>query len=140
VCRRLRWKKSGTVIAEDFSTEKETKIINWEQDFVHHRIISAVKTVEFVSDRVSYVVLRSGWCNISVCKVHAPSEEKSEDSKAVLWGIRAGDFNPKVGRENIFKPTTKNESLHYDSNDNDVRIVNLATSTNLVVQSAMFLH
>jgi len=26
--------------------------------FVHHRIVSAVKTAEFVSDRMSYVVLR----------------------------------------------------------------------------------
>jgi len=26
--------------------------------FVHHRIIPAVKTVEFVSDRMSYIVLR----------------------------------------------------------------------------------
>jgi hypothetical protein len=32
--------------------EKETKIINFEQDFfVHHRIVSAFKKVEFVSDR-----------------------------------------------------------------------------------------
>jgi len=31
-------------------------IIVWEQDFfVHHRIVSAVKTVEFVSGRVSYI-------------------------------------------------------------------------------------
>jgi hypothetical protein len=30
------------------------KIINWEQGFfVHHRIVSAVKRVECVSDRVS---------------------------------------------------------------------------------------
>jgi hypothetical protein len=38
-----------------------------------------------------------------------------------------GDFIAKVGRENIFKPTTGNESLHQDSNDNVVRIVNFAT-------------
>jgi hypothetical protein len=38
------------------------------------------------------------------------------------------DFNAKVGRENIFKPTIGNESLHQDSNDNGVRIVNFATS------------
>jgi len=37
-----------------------------------------------------------------------------------------GDFNTKVGRENIFKPTNGNESLHQDSNDNDVRIVKFA--------------
>jgi hypothetical protein len=45
-----------------------------------------------------------------------------------------------VGRENIFKPTTENESLHQDTKDNVVRIVNLITSKNLVVQSTMFLH
>jgi len=48
--------------------------------FVHHRIVSAVKGVEFVSDRVSYIVLRSCWCNI-VLNVHAMSEEKSDDSR-----------------------------------------------------------
>jgi len=50
------------------------------------------------------------------------------------------DFNAKVGRENIFKPTVANESLHQDSNDNGVRLVNLATSKNLVVKSKMFPH
>ena len=43
-------------------------------------------------------------------------------------------------RQNIFKPTIGNESLHQDSNDNGIRIVNLATSKNLVLQSTMFLH
>jgi hypothetical protein len=34
--------------------------------------------------------------------------------------ILLGDFNAKVGREDIFKPTTGNESLHEISNDNGV--------------------
>ena len=46
----------------------------------------------------------------------------------------------KWGRENIFKPTIGNESLHQDTNDNGVRIVNFATSKNLVVKSTMFPH
>jgi ribosomal protein S17 len=50
------------------------------------------------------------------------------------------DFNAKVGRENIFKPTTGNESLQRDSNDNGVRIVNFAKSKNLVVKCTMFPH
>ena len=60
--------------------------------------------------------------------------------KTVLRGIRAGDFNAKVERENIFKPTTETENLHQNTNDNGVTIVNLATSINLLVQSTMFLH
>ena len=45
--------------------------------FVHRRIISAVKRVEFVSDRLSYIVLRGRWRNIILVNGHEPSEEKS---------------------------------------------------------------
>ena len=37
--------------------------------------------VEFVSDRLSYMVLRGRWLNIIVVNVHAPSEENSDESK-----------------------------------------------------------
>jgi len=46
----------------------------------------------------------------------------------------------KLGREIIFKPTIGQESLHQDSNDNGVRLVNFATSKILVVKSTMFPH
>ena len=41
-------------------------------------------------------------------------------------------------RENIFKLTIGNESLHQDSNKNGVRIVRFATSKTLVFKSMMF--
>jgi len=41
--------------------------------------VSAVKRVEFVSDRISYTVLRVRWRNIIVLNVHAPSKEKGVD-------------------------------------------------------------
>jgi hypothetical protein len=59
--------------------EKETKIIIWNR-FLYIRIVSAVKRLEFVSDRVSYTFLRGRWCNI-VLNMHAPSQVKSDDSK-----------------------------------------------------------
>ena len=43
-------------------------------------------------------------------------------------------------REDVFKLTIGNDSLHEDSNDNDVRIVRSATSKNLVVKTTMFPH
>jgi hypothetical protein len=46
--------------------------------------------------------------------------------------ILLGDFNAKVGREDIFKPTIGNESLHEISNYNGVRVINFATSKNLL--------
>jgi hypothetical protein len=59
----------------------ETKIVSWEQIcfFAHHRLVSAVKKVDFVSDMMSCIVLRGRWCNI-VLIVHVPSEEKSDES------------------------------------------------------------
>jgi len=54
--------------------------------------------------------------------------------------ILLGDFNARVGRENIFKPTVGNESLHQDGNENGARILNFATSKNLVVRNMTFLH
>ena len=54
--------------------------------------------------------------------------------------ILLGDFNAKVGRENILKATIGWESLHQDSKDSGVRIVNFTTLKNLVVKSTMFAH
>jgi hypothetical protein len=48
--------------------------------FIHKRIKSAVKRVEFVSKRISYIILRARWCDI-VLNVHAPTEDKIDDVK-----------------------------------------------------------
>jgi hypothetical protein len=45
------------------------------------RIISAVKRVEFVSDRMSYIIHRGCWHDIIVLNVHAPTEDKIDDMK-----------------------------------------------------------
>jgi hypothetical protein len=114
---------------------------------LHHRIVSAVKTEEFVSDRVSCNVLRDPRY-IFVWNVHAPSEEKRDDSKdrvcdeleRVLVNIfLSTEILMQRWGENIFKPTTGNDSLHKGSNYNGVRIVNFAKSKNLV-KSTMFPH
>jgi hypothetical protein len=49
--------------------------------FVHQRMVSAIKRVEFLRDRMSYIVLRGRWCNVIVLHAHAPTEEKGDDSK-----------------------------------------------------------
>jgi endonuclease/exonuclease/phosphatase family metal-dependent hydrolase len=81
---------------------------------------------------------------------HAPTEDKGDDIKdeeleqvydqfpKYHMKILLGDFNAKVGREDIFKPIICNESLHEASNDNGVRVVNFATSKNLIVKSTTF--
>jgi hypothetical protein len=135
--------------------EKETKISIGNRIYVHHRLVPAVQRVEFVSDWMSHIVLRGHWCNIIVLNMHAPNKEKSDDSKDTYYEeleqvfdnfpkyhmkIILGDFNAKVGRENIFKPTNENGSLHHDTTDNGVTEVNFTTSKNLVVKSMTCPH
>ena len=94
-------------------------------------------------------------CNISVLFLHTLSDEKSDDSIDSFYAeldhvfdhfpeyhmkIMLGDYNAKLERQDIFKPIIGNESLHQDSNDNDVRIGNFATVKSLVVKSMMFPH
>jgi hypothetical protein len=82
---------------------------------------------------MSYIILRGRWCHIIVLNVHAPTENKTDDVKDSFYvevervldkfpnyhmNILLGDFNAKVGREDIFKPTIGNESLHKICNDN----------------------
>jgi hypothetical protein len=115
---------------------------------VHKGIVSAVTRVEFVSDEMSYIILRGRWCRIIVLNVHAPTEDKTVDVKDSFYEvlervfdkfptyhikILLGDFNFKVGKEDIFETTILNESLHEISNDNGVRLVNFATTKNLSV-------
>jgi hypothetical protein len=87
--------------------------------------------------------------------VQAPYEDYIDDVKDMFYGkvgcvldqcprydmkILFGDFNGIVGREDILKLTIGNGSSHETSNDNGVRVVNFATSKNLVVKSTMFPH
>jgi hypothetical protein len=88
--QEVRWDKGGTERAEDYT------FFYWAGNedhqlgtgsFVHKRIISAVRRVEFVSDWMSYrpIILRGRWCNVIVLKVHVPCEDKSDDVKESFY-------------------------------------------------------
>jgi hypothetical protein len=82
--QEVRWEGGGTETAEKYTPFYVKGNENPELGtvfFVHKRIISAVKRVEFLSDRMSYIILRGCWCHIIVLNVHAPTEDKTDDVK-----------------------------------------------------------
>jgi hypothetical protein len=138
VVQEVRWEGSGTKPAGEYTFFHGKGNENHELGtvfFVHKGILSAIERVEFVSVRVSYIILRGRRCHIIVLNVHAPTEDKTDKVKILL-----GDFNAKVGMEDIFKPTIGNEGLYKISNNNGVPLVNFATSKTLRVKSSMFPH
>jgi hypothetical protein len=141
--QEVRWDGGGTEPAGEYTFFYGKVNENRELGtgfFIHKRIVLTVKRVEFVSDRMSYTVLRGRWCNTIVLNVHAPTEDKTDDIKDRFYeeleqvfdkfpkyhmNNLLGDFNAKVGRKDIF---------------NGVRVVNFATSKNLTVKSTIFPH
>jgi hypothetical protein len=66
---------------------------------------------------MTYIILRGCWCNIIFLNVHVPTEDKIDNIKDRFYDeqehvfdkfpkyhieILLGDFNTKVGREDIF--------------------------------------
>jgi hypothetical protein len=51
-----------------------------------------------------------------------------------------GDFNDKIGKEEIYRDTVGGHSLHENTNDNGQRITDFAVSKDLVVSSTYFPH
>jgi hypothetical protein len=70
------WEGSETEPAgEDTSFYgKENESYELGRGFFVYKIIISVKTVEFVSDRMSYIILRGHRFHIIVLNVHAPTE------------------------------------------------------------------
>jgi hypothetical protein len=74
--------------------------------------------------------------------VHATTEDENDDKKGQLlqgtaeciWSIPKvpheiflGGLNTKVGREDVFKPTIRNETSREIGSNNGVKVVNFAT-------------
>jgi len=51
-----------------------------------------------------------------------------------------GDWNTKVGREEIYQGVIGRHSMHLNTNNNGQRLVDIAATKNMVVSSTCFTH
>ena len=67
---QVRWDKGGTLRLYFFLQKGNKNHQSGTGCFGRHIIVSAVKRIEIISDRMSYITLRGHWCNIIVLNVH----------------------------------------------------------------------
>ena len=108
-----------------------------------------------INERICVLRVKGKFFNYSIINVYAPHNERPEDEKDSFYRklekayeecprndikIIIGDLNAQVGREKSFKPTIGGFSLHCESNENGLRLINFAASLNMVISSTCFRH
>lgn len=117
---------------------------------INNKYKPAIKNFTPINERMCTIRMESKFFNITIVCVYAPTEEADGQDKDEFYSrleqeidcipkhdvkILIGDLNAKVGREEAFRDTVGKESLHEYSNDNGLRLIDLATSNAMVVRS-----
>jgi hypothetical protein len=122
--------------------------------YVSGEFLKYVKDFKIINERICCLRLKAKWFSSMLINVHAPTNKKMGEIKECYNLLEKninqiarsdiklilGDFNAKVGKENIYKPTTGNESLHKETNNNRIKIIQFVISKVLNVRCTMFPH
>ena len=108
-----------------------------------------------VNERLATIRIKAKFHYISLICAHAPTDEKDDETKESFYErldeayercprhdikFVIGDLNAKVGKEGIFGPTVGKFSLHDETTDNGMRLIDFAAARNMVVSSTRFQH
>ncbi|XP_050430865.1 craniofacial development protein 2-like [Adelges cooleyi] len=122
---------------------------------IKNSILPNIVRFEPINDRICYVELKGKWFNILIINCYAPTDDKSEEIKNAFYEeldricdglptgkpkVILGDFNAKIGKEAVYRPTIGKDCLHNDTNDNGNKLITFATASNMRISSTMFPH
>lgn len=122
--QEIRWNDNGTLDIQD--TTIFYGECNKHRQFgtgfaVHKNLVPSVKEFKSINPRISVLTLKAHYFDITFVNGHAPTEEKTQEEKDEFYDnlehtlneiprsrirIVLGDFNAKLGKENIFRLTT----------------------------------
>jgi hypothetical protein len=156
--QEVRWTGTGQVKINDYIIYYKglDDTHHFGTGFALHKDYEfCVKEFNPVSERICTIRLDTKPFNIFIINIHAPTECKEEILKEEFYEevtevydsaprntvrIIIGDFNAKIGRESLLRPTIGLHSAHEQSNDNGQRVVAFAASRNMTISSTFFPH
>jgi len=154
--KEIRWTGKGQMKVNDYIIyyKGTDNIHHIGTGFVVHKNYeSCVREFNPISERIYTKLLKTKPKEICLINIHAPTENSDKVDKDVFYDeitriydrlhrnlikIVLGDTNAKVGKELMFVPTIRLESVHEESNDNGQRLIAFATSRSLLVSSTTF--
>jgi hypothetical protein len=122
---------------------------------VHESLEPYVREFNPVSERIAVLRINTTPLNMVLICVHALTEVSTDNDKNAFYEnldrvydkipgnlikVILGDLNAMCGKEIQFQPTIGKESLHYNSNDNGLRIISFASSKNMIISSTTYPH
>ncbi|CAH1105530.1 unnamed protein product [Psylliodes chrysocephalus] len=120
---------------------------------VHRNIKASVVNFKAVTEKLCKIQIKSGIQNITIVNFQAPTEETDEEIKDEFYEelekvydeipkshlkIIIEDANAKVGKGKIYKNITGGKSKHDISNNNSLRLINLAIERDMRIMSIHF--
>lgn len=154
--QEIRWSEEGTININD-TTSLYGKC-NESRQFgvgfaVNKSLAHTIKEFKVINCRIAILIVKAKFFDTVFINVHAPTEEKSQEEKEEFYAqiedilsrinnskirIILGDMNAKIGTEQFLKPTIGKYSLHETTNDNGMKLVDLATGKGFRIMSTMF--
>jgi hypothetical protein len=124
---------------------------------ISKKLTGSIIEYKLINESICTIRMRSRFFNIPYISVQAPSEEEEKEDtiKAALYEklentynqiprsdvkIILHDFNAKIGREEQYKSITEEHSKHNVSNNNGLRVIDVAAGKNTRICSTFFLH
>ena len=150
--QEIRWKGKGSIRKEKFTLRYSG---NDREGNRGVGFIVSKKVLEFspISERICTLRFEGKFHNITFVKVHAPTGDTEDEIVDEFYEtlqsvcdeiakhdaiITLGDFNAKLGKEQLYKDVIGRHSLYEVTNNNGLRLVQYATINNFKVLSTWY--
>ena len=156
--QEIRWSDHGEIRKPEYSilfSGSEKGGHKGVGFYLSPRIRKSLIGFEPVSDRICILTLKGRYRNITVVSIYAPTNEATDEEKDLFYSdltvicnkiskynmtILLGDFNAQIGKEFFVQEVGGQHSLHDVTNDNGLKLCELAANLNLKIQSTCFEH